>query len=127
MVGAARLECVEPARKRASCLETKKGDFDPSKFIDHYESAVVEMLEKKQAGIPAAREKPSSRPQNVNLMDALRRSIAEEKRYAAPSKKGRKRIEGQKEMLLPIPGKKGKEPAAKESLGRAGARQKKAG
>lgn len=31
---------------------------------------------------------------------------------AAPAKKGRKRIAGQTEMLLPIPGKKGKEVAA---------------
>ena len=42
-------------------------------------------------------------------MDALRRSIAEEKRSTAPAKKGRKRIVGQTEMLLPIPGKKAKE------------------
>jgi DNA end-binding protein Ku len=60
-------------------------------------------------------------------MDALRRSIAQEKRSTTPSKKGRKRIEGQREMLLPIPGKKSKEAATKESVGKAGARQKKAG
>jgi DNA end-binding protein Ku len=109
-------------------LETKKGDFDPSQFVDHYEEAVVEMLKKKQAGVPAPREHAAPRPQNVvNLMDALRRSIAEEKRAAAPVKKGRKRIAGQTEMLLPIPGKKGKEAAAKKPLARPGTRQKKAG
>jgi hypothetical protein len=36
----------------------------------------------------------------VNLMDALRRSIAQEKRVSAPAKKGRKRIAGQTEMLV---------------------------
>jgi hypothetical protein len=51
-------------------------------------------------------------PTIVNLMDALRRSVAQEKRASAQQKKGRKRIAGQIEMLLPIAGKKGKEVAA---------------
>jgi len=60
-------------------------------------------------------------------MDALRRSVAEEKRATAPAKKGRKRIEGQKEMLLPISGKKAKEAAATKPAARPGTRQRKAG
>ena len=108
-------------------LNKKAADFDPSQFRDHYEEAVVEMLKKKQAGIPAPRERAAARPQNVvNLMDALRRSIAEEKRAPAAPKKGRKRVEGQTEMLLPIAGKKGKEAAVK-SVSKPTARQKKAG
>ena len=108
-------------------LQSKATDFDPSQFVDHYEEAVVEMLKKKQAGMPVSREHAAPRPQNVvNLMDALRRSIAQEKAASAPPKKGRKRIEGQGEMLLPIPGKKGKEAAAKPAE-RPSARQKKAG
>ena len=108
-------------------LQSKAGDFDPSQFVDHYEEAVVAMLKKKQAGIPAPRERAAARPQNVvKLMDALRRSIAEEKRASAPQKKSRKRVEGQAEMLLPISGKKGKETADK-SLAKPTARQKKAG
>ena len=64
------------------------------------------MLKRKQAGLPVSRERAAPRPQNVaNLMDALRRSIAEEKATPAPPKKWRKRIEGQREMLLPIAGK----------------------
>jgi DNA end-binding protein Ku len=59
-------------------------------------------------------------------MDALRRSIAQEKRAPAPAKKGRKRIAGQTEMLLTITGKKGKEVAAKPAA-RPSARQKRAG
>jgi DNA end-binding protein Ku len=108
-------------------LQNKAADFDPSQFVNHYEEAVVEMLEKKEAGIPAPREHAAPRPQNVvNLMDALRRSLAEEKRPSASAKKERKRIEGQREMLLPIPGKKAKEAAAK-TVARPGTRQKKAG
>ncbi len=95
-------------------LQSKAADFDPSQFADHYEEAVVEMLKKKQAGLPVSHEAAAPRTQNVvNLMDALRLSIAQEKSASAPPKKGRKRIEGQGEMLLPIPGKKGKEAAAK--------------
>jgi DNA end-binding protein Ku len=109
-------------------LESKKTNFGPSQFVDHYEEAVVDMLKKKQAGIPAPREHAAPRPQNVvNLMDALRRSIAQEKRPPVPAKKGRKRIEGQAEMLLPIAGRKGKEAAATKQAGRPSARQKKAG
>ena len=51
------------------------------------------MLKKKQAGIPAPRQRAEARPQNVvNLMDALRRSLAEEKRAPAAPKRGRKRV-----------------------------------
>jgi DNA end-binding protein Ku len=108
-------------------LQNKATDFDPSQFVDHYEDAVVEMLKTKQAGLPVSRERATPQPQNVaNLMDALRRSIAEEKAASNPPKKGRKRIEGQSEMLLPIAGKKGKQATAKPTE-RASARHERAG
>ncbi len=46
-------------------------------------------------------------------MDALRRSVDSGKALeqpAKPAKKGKKRIEGQREMLLPISGKKKDQP-----------------
>jgi DNA end-binding protein Ku len=108
-------------------LQSKATDFDPSRFVDRYEEAVVAMLKKKQAGLPVSCERATPRPQNVvNLMDALRRSIAEEKATPTRPKKGHKSIEGQGEMLLPIPGKKGKQATAKPGE-RASARQKNAG
>ena len=108
-------------------LQSKAAEFDPTHFVDHYEEAVVEMLKKKEAGIPASRERAASRPQNVvNLIDALRRSIAEEKAASTPLRKGRKRIEGQSEMLLPIAGKRGKVTDVK-STERPSARQKSVG
>jgi DNA end-binding protein Ku len=118
---------VEPEMLKLAqhILQSKATDFDPSQFVDHYEEAVVKMIKEKQAGMPVSRE--PSRPQNVvNLMDALRRSIAQEKAASAPPKKGRKRIEGQGEMLFPISGKKGKDAVAKPAE-RTRARQKKAG
>ena len=90
-------------------LKTKEADFDPAEFVDHYEEAVVEMLKKKQAGVATPKGKAVERPPNViNLMDALKKSLAADKgaRPQAQPKKGKKRIEGQREMLLPIAGKK---------------------
>jgi DNA end-binding protein Ku len=103
-------------------LETKEADFEPSQFVDHYEEAVVEMLKKKQAGMATPKGKASEPPRNViNLMDALKKSIAD-KGARPQAKKGKKRIEGQREMLLPITGKKGKEAAKPEA--RPAARRK---
>jgi len=119
-------------------LETKAADFDPSKFEDQYETALVEMLRQKQQGFkpPKGKEKPTA-PNVVNLMDALRQSIAEGRRTPASqkasaaakvstAKKGKKKVEGQREMLLPIEGKKQKEAAKKASAKPAG-KQRKAG
>jgi DNA end-binding protein Ku len=104
-------------------LRSKATDFNPSRFVDRYEEAVVEMLKKKQAGLAVSRERQSPRPENVvNLMEALRSSIAQEKATSSPPMKTRKPNAGQGEMLLPIPGKKGKDAVAKPSE-RAGARK----
>ena len=71
-------------------LESKKADFNPSAFVDHYEEAVVAMLKKKQAGLPTTNVPRSAPAANVvNLMDALRRSIqAESGSPTAPRKSG---------------------------------------
>jgi DNA end-binding protein Ku len=108
-------------------VETKRGKFEPDKFEDEYEDALKELLRKKQKGekIEAPKERA---PSNViNLMDALRNSVkAEGSRAPARSaKKGRKKVEGQREMLFPIAGKKGKEAPAKRAA-RPNARRKKA-
>lgn len=107
-------------------LKTKEADFDPEQFVDHYEEAVVDMLKKKQAGLATPKGKAVEPPRNViNLMDALKKSLAADRGGRPQAKKGKKRIEGQRELLLPIAGKKGKEAA--KSVARPAARQKKAG
>lgn len=59
-------------------IQTKMGHFDISKFEDRYESALIDMIRAKQAGRPVEAQRPA-RPANViNLMDALRKSIAAE-------------------------------------------------
>jgi DNA end-binding protein Ku len=101
-------------------LKSKTKNFDPSQFVDRYEEAVVELLKKKQAGQPVSRERVAPRPQNVvNLMDALRCSIAEEQETSSQLAKRRKPIEGQGEMLLPIAGKAKKGPRRSQGNGPA--------
>jgi DNA end-binding protein Ku len=56
-------------------VEQKSGHFEPSRFEDHYEIALKELLEQKQKGQPIATAKKAV-PSNVfNLMDALKQSI----------------------------------------------------
>ena len=57
-------------------IDKMTGKFEPEKFEDRYENAMIELIRSKQAGLPAPQEKPAARPANVvNRMDALRRSI----------------------------------------------------
>jgi DNA end-binding protein Ku len=70
----------------------KSAEFDPSKFEDRYQSALVELLKQKQAGLPQKFEAPAVTPPRViNLMDALRASIGAEtgKKPAAASTRAR--------------------------------------
>jgi hypothetical protein len=76
---------------------------------DRYEDALKELLRKKQKGEKIERVKEPTRTNVVNLMGASRKSVAEEKKLATKTKKGRKRIADQREMLLPISGDRGKE------------------
>jgi DNA end-binding protein Ku len=64
----------------------KTGHFDPTKFEDRYETAMLELLRTKEAGRPAVVERAAQKPHNViNIMEALRRSIeAEQKAPARP-------------------------------------------
>ncbi len=100
-------------------LDTKTGDFDPSAFEDHYETALIELLRKKQAGFkpPKTKERVAAPRNVINLMEALRRSVQAERDGPAQAKKGRKRVEGQREMLLPIQGKEALPRAAAKKSG----------
>ncbi len=76
-------------------LDTKAGHLDPAEFEDRYENAVVEMLKHKQAGMPVRKEAPVTAPGTVvNLMDALRRSVAAD-RPAAKKAKAAERVSRQ--------------------------------
>ena len=100
-------------------VEQKSGSFVPDKFEDQYETALVDLINQKRAGKPVT---PKDRPRGenvVDLMDALRKSVGGPaggpKTDKKPAKKPRKPAAGQKEMLMPIAGKRpAKEAAAKK-------------
>jgi DNA end-binding protein Ku len=105
-------------------VNQKSGNFEPEKFEDHYETALIDLINQKRSGKPII---PKERPRGenvVDLMEALRRSVggaaaAEAKAPKKSGKKPRKAAAGQREMLMPIAGKKAaKETAAKKPAGR---------
>jgi DNA end-binding protein Ku len=104
-------------------VNQKSGNFEPEKFEDHYETALVDLINQKRAGKPIA---PKERPRGenvVDLMEALRRSVGgaapETSAPKKPAKKQRSAGAGQKEMLMPIAGKKqAKETASKKPAAR---------
>ncbi len=59
-------------------IRGKMGHFDISKFEDRYENALIEMIRAKQAGRPVEAARPAQPANVINLMDALRKSIASE-------------------------------------------------
>jgi DNA end-binding protein Ku len=87
-------------------VEQKSGAFEPEKFEDHYEAALVDLINRKRSGeriIGTVR--PRETGNVISLMDALKRSLGKEAGSGnAKAKKSRKRVEGQSEMLLPISG-----------------------
>ena len=126
-------------------VEQKSGSFEPEQFDDRYESALIDLINQKRNGLKIpARAAPKTGGNVINLMDALKRSLASEKQTAPAAdkvqektkgKKPRKAAAGQREMLLPISGngKRAAKESAKEAPKkaekpvRAPARAKKAG
>jgi len=99
-------------------VNQKVGRFEPEKFEDHYETALIDLINKKRAGKPITPKSQPGATNVVDLMEALRRSVGREaapEKAAKPAKKAKKASAGQKEMLMPIEGKKpAKEAAAKK-------------
>jgi DNA end-binding protein Ku len=84
------------------------------------------IVEQKKAGHPIAKAKVKTEGNVINLMDALRQSLkggkaapAAAKAAPAKGKKSRKRVEGQREMLFPIEGKKAAKEPKREPAKRA--------
>ena len=58
-------------------IDKKKATFDPSKFDDKYEDALLELIRAKKAGKKAPQATAAAKPSNVvNLFDALKQSLS---------------------------------------------------
>jgi DNA end-binding protein Ku len=75
-------------------IDKKSGHFEPDKFKDRYEEAVVSLLQAKQSGQTFEVAETPAPSKIVNIMDALKRSLeaegassADVRRPRAPSKK----------------------------------------
>jgi DNA end-binding protein Ku len=113
-------------------VDTKSGDFEPGKFEDRYENALVELLNQKRKGEPERTAvKPRDTGNVINLMDALRKSLSTTGKAPAQLAKGKqtkKKASGQREMLMAIQGKgEAKKAAAKEPKRPRASRERKAG
>jgi DNA end-binding protein Ku len=71
-------------------IEQKEGPFDPSKFVDRYEEALKKLITEKQKGHkPVAAEEPDD-TNVVDLMAALKASLAGKAAKSAAAEKGTK-------------------------------------
>ncbi|MGI8723100.1 MAG: Ku protein [Geodermatophilaceae bacterium] len=75
-----------------SLIESMVADFDPEEFSDDYREAMTALIENKQAGgevhTPEPEVEEDGGGQVVDLMSALRASVARAKGSAAPAKSG---------------------------------------
>lgn len=65
-------------------IDTLSGKFDPKRFHDEYEENLQRLIEQKQKGAKVTAAKAEKPTTVVNILDALRKSLAEGKR--APAK-----------------------------------------
>jgi len=91
-------------------IDRMAGHFKPDEFNDRYEDAVVAMVRNKQAGLPPETVEEPPQPGNViNIMDALKKSIAAAgAKGAKASKPSGARVEAEAETADAAPAPKPK-------------------
>jgi DNA end-binding protein Ku len=116
-------------------IERRKAGFDPASFRDRYQDALRELVESKATAVARAPQEVAEPPKVINLMDALKRSLAQEtdaevpaSAAAARSRRGKAPAPDRRQAALLMPvsgGRKRKEPATEKPAAATGQRSRK--
>ena len=119
-------------QSRGTIIRQRTGNFDPSTYRDRYQETLRELIEAKMKGLPIKPQAVSAPSPVIDLMVALKRSLAREGTSeepgarTTPKRRGSAADRRQAALLLPLSGgrKRKQEVVAKTTTTTPGRRKK---